>query len=106
MDLQYPGNEDELVQFPSLDVDQTSSESPPSSPNAFSQDEPDIHTHFSDWSPSDFDLDANAEPIPANLDPSDHGLGDEGSVPADSTDFHPLINGMYINYHVILLLNE
>jgi hypothetical protein len=94
MDLRYPGNERELVQFPSSDIDQTSSLPP--SPNVFSQDEPDFRfpDSQSDWGPSDFDLpvDGNAEPIPADLD------WDEQSVPADSTEFHPLINGMYIKY--------
>ena len=104
MDLQYPGDEDELIQFPTLDVNQTSS--PPPSPNAFSQGEPDIHALFSDSRPSDFDLDSNAEPIPADLDPLEHDLGDKGSVPADSTEFHLLINGMYINYIILQLLNE
>ena len=83
MDLQYPGNEGQLVQIPSSDVDQISS--PPPSLNAFSQDE---RTPFS------------AEP---NLDPSEV----DESVPADSTEFHPLINGMYINYYIIFqYLNE
>ena len=82
MDLQYPGNEGELVQFPSSDIDQISS--PPPSPNAFFQDEP-------DWGPSDFDLDGNAAPIPADLDFSESNLRD---VAADSTEFHPFINGM------------
>ena len=103
MDLQYLGNEGESVQFPSSDIDQTSS--PPLSLNAFSQDEPDIHFRASDWGPSDFDLDDDAEPIPTNLDSSESDLGD-GSVPADSTEFHPLINGMYINYIILQLLNE
>jgi hypothetical protein len=91
MVLQYPGNEGELVQFPSSDIDQISSPaSPPPSPNAFFQDEPDIHFR-SDWGPSDFDLDGNAAPIPADLDFSESDLGD---VAADSTEFHPFINGM------------
>jgi hypothetical protein len=85
MDLQYPGNEGELVQFPSSDIDQTSSPQP--SPNA------DEFDHFQ-WDPSDFDLDGDhdAEPIPANLDPSESDLG---SVPADSSklEVHPFING-------------
>jgi hypothetical protein len=90
MDLQYPGNEGELVQFPSSDIEQTSSPQP--SPNALPQDESD-HFQVSDWDPSDFDLDADAEPIPANLHPSE---SDSGSVlpAADSTEFHPIINGM------------
>ena len=92
MDLQYPGNDDISIHLPSSDVDQTSSAPP--SPNA----------HFSDRGHSDFNLDGDAEPI---LDPSVRDSGDEGSVPADSTEFHPLINGMYINYYIILqLLNE
>lgn len=89
MDLQYPGNEGELVQLPSSDIDQISA--PPSSPNAFFRDEPDNHFR-SDWGPSDFDLDGNAAPIPADLDFSESDLG--GNVAADSTEFHPLINGM------------
>jgi hypothetical protein len=92
MDLQYPGNEGELVQFPSSDIDRDQTSSPPPSPNAFSQ-EPDFQ--LSDWpgGPSDFDLGGNAEPIPAA---SESDLWDEQSVPADSdpTEFHPLINGM------------
>jgi hypothetical protein len=91
MDLQYPGNEGELVQFPSSDIDHDQTSSPPPSPNAFSQ-EPDFR--FSDWEPSDFDLGGNVEPIPADLDSSENDLGDEQSVPADPTEFHPLINGM------------
>jgi hypothetical protein len=104
MDLQYPGNEGKLVQFPSSDIDQTSS--PPPSPNAFPQDHNEPDFQVSDWGPSDFDLDGNAEPIPADLDSSESDLGDERSVPADSTEFHPLINGMYINYIILQLLNE
>lgn len=89
MNLQYPVNEGEYFQSPYSDIVQTSS--PPPSPNAFSQDEPD-HFRFSDWDrPSDFELDGNNEPIPAHLDPSESDLG---SVAADSTEFHPLINGM------------
>jgi hypothetical protein len=116
LDLQYPlaGNEGNLVPIPSSDIDQTSSDSelPPPSPNAFSQleDEPDNHARFSDWGPSDadFDLDGNTEPIPADLDLSEHDLGDEESVAATSTEFHPLINGMYLNssYVILQLLNE
>jgi hypothetical protein len=97
MDLQYLGNDGEFVQFPSSDIDQTS---PPPPLNAFSQDERDIQFQLevSDWGgPSDFDLYGNAESIPADIDPSESDLGDERSVPADSTEFHPLINGMYIN---------
>ena len=88
MDLQFSGNEGEfqVVQFPPSD-DQTSS--PPPSLNAFSQNEPDIHFQVSDHGPSDFDLDGNAEPIPA-----------------DSTEFHPLINGMYIIYIILQILNK
>jgi hypothetical protein len=111
MDLQYPGlgNEDQFVQPPSSDVNQSSS--PPLSPNAFSQDEPDaVYTHFqvSDQEPSasDFDSDGNAK---ADLNPfetpSRSDLGD-GSVLADSTEFHPLINGTYINCVILQLLNE
>jgi hypothetical protein len=97
MDLQYLGNEDLSIQLPSSDVDQASSA--PSSPN-----QPDIHAHFSDRGHSDFNLDGNAEPV---SDPSECNSGDEGSVPADSTEFHPLVNGMYINYYIILqLLNK
>jgi hypothetical protein len=103
-DLQYPGNEGEFVPFPPSDINQTSS--PPPSPNALSQDEPDIHFRFSDRDPSDFDLDDDAEPIPADLDTSESDLGDERSIPAASTEFHPLINGMYINYIILQLLNE
>jgi hypothetical protein len=110
LQLEYPGNEGNLVQFPSSEIDQTGSESPPPSPNAFSQleDESDNHARFSDWGPSDFDLDGNTEPIPADLDPPslERDLGDEGSVPAASTEFHPLINGMYIKYVILQLLNE
>jgi hypothetical protein len=81
MDLQYPGNEYDYVQLPSSDLDRSSSPAfPPPSPNAYSQGEPDIHFQGSDLGPCDFDLDGNAEPIPA-----------------DSTEFHPLINGMYFN---------
>jgi hypothetical protein len=104
MDLQYPGNEDNSVQFPSSDIDRTSSESPPPSPNAFSQ--ADIHARLSDLSPSNFDLDGNMEPIPADLDPSerdsDSSLGDEEST---STEFHPLINGMYHMLSMMLFYN-
>jgi hypothetical protein len=94
MDLQYPGDEGELVQIPSSDRDQTTQagSSPPASPNAFSQ-EPDFRFSESDRPPSDFDL---GEPIPlaADLDSSESDLGDEQSLPADPTEFHPLINGM------------
>ena len=103
IDLQYKGNEGESVQFPLSDIDQTSPPPPP--PNAFSQEEPDIHFRASDWGPSDFDLDDDAKPIPTNLDSSESDLGD-GSVPADSTEFHPLINSMYNNYIILQLLNE
>jgi hypothetical protein len=98
LDLQYPGDEGEfnLVQFPSSDIGQTSS--PPPSPNAFSQDEADVHFRISGPQASDFDSDGDAEPIPADLDSSESGVGDEQSIPADYTEFHPLINGMYINY--------
>ena len=89
-----PRNEGEFIQFPSSDIDQTSTPPSPLPPNAFFQDEPDIHFPGSDWSPSDFDLDAVAEPIPAELDPLEIDLGDERS---DPTEFHPLINGMYTN---------
>ena len=109
VDLQYPADEDIPVpsQFPSSDVDQshqTSSPQAPPSLNAFLHDEPDIHwqpeTHFSDQGgPPNFDSDGNAEPLPVDLDPSEH--------PADTTEFHPLINGTYsINYYIILQLNE
>ena len=102
MDIQYPlaENGGKLVQVPSSDIDQTSSESPPPSPKTtFSQheDEPDNHARFSDWGPANFDLDGNTEPVPGDLDPSnsEHDLGDEESVPSASIEFHPLINGMY-----------
>ena len=86
MNLQYPGNDGEPVQFPSSDdSDIVETSSPQPSPNTFSQDEPD-HFRVSDWDPPDFDLGGNAEPIPANLDPSESA--------ADSTEIHPLINGM------------
>ena len=95
MDLQYgqcPENEGELVQFPSSDGN---SKSPPPSPNAFSQfEEPDLRFSESDWRPSDLDLGGNAEPIPLDSQASESDLGDEQSVPADPTEFHPLINGM------------
>ena len=98
MDLQYLGLENEVkfVQPPSSDVDQSSS--PPLSP----------HTHFqvSDQGPSDFDSDSNAGLIPVDLDPLESDLGDGRSVLADSTEFHPLINGMYINCVILQLLNE
>jgi hypothetical protein len=93
MDLQYPENDSEFVQFPSSDIAQTSP--PPPSPGAFSQDEPDIH--FEAFL-SNFDLDGDSEPIPADLDSSERDLGDERPVPADFTELHQLINGMYINY--------
>lgn len=103
MNLQYPGNEGEFFQLPSSD-DQTSSPPPL---NALSQDEPDIDVRVSDWGDrSDFDLDGDAESIPAHLDPLESDIGDEQSVPADSTEFHPLINGMYINYIILQLLND
>ena len=105
MDLQYPGNEGKFVQFPSSDIDQTSS--PPPSPNAFSQNEPDTYFRVSDCQtdPSDFDLDGDGEPIPADLNSSE---SDRPSVqvPADSTEFHPLINGRYINYIILQLLKQ
>lgn len=91
LDLQYPGYERDFVQLelPSSDsIMHTSSPGPPLSPNPFSPH--DIRVSASDWDPSDFDLD-DAEPIPVNLDPSESDLG---SLPADSTEFHPLINGM------------
>lgn len=116
MNLQYPGNEDEPIQFPSSDLDQTSSPaSPPplAPPNTFSQDElqTGFHTHsqVSDWDPSDFNLEGNAEPI--DLDPSESELGNdlEGSD-SDSvlahTEFHPLIKGMCINSVILQHLNE
>ena len=85
MNLQYPGNECDFIHLPSSDLDQSSSPAspppPPPSPNGYSQDEPDFHFGGSDLGPGDLDLDGNAEPIPA-----------------DSTEFHPLINGMYFNY--------
>jgi hypothetical protein len=100
MDLQYPGDEGELIQFPSSDIDRDPStvslSSPPLSPNAFSQ-EPDFRFSESDRPPSEFDL---GKPIPlaADLDSSESDLvGDEQSLPADPTEFHPLINGMYYN---------
>ena len=98
MDLQYyPEIEGEFLQFPSSNIDQISS--PSSSPNAFSQDEPNIDFPVSDWDPSDFDLDGGAETIPVDLpSSSESDLG-------DSTEFHPLINGMYINYFTLQLLN-
>lgn len=82
MDLQYPGNEGDLVQFPSSDIVQTSS--PQLSPNAFSSD----HFGVYNWDPFDFDLDGRGD---ASANPSESDLE---SVPADSTEFHPLINGM------------
>ena len=86
MDLQYPRNECDFIQLPSSDLDRSSSPaSPPPSPNAYSQGEPDIQFQGSDLGPCDIDLDGNAEPIPA-----------------DSTEFHPFINGMYFNYIVII----
>jgi hypothetical protein len=94
MNLQYPGNEGEFFQLPSSD-DQTSS--PPPASNALSQDEPDIDVRVSDWgdrSGFDSDLDGDAESFLAHLDPLESDIGDEQSVPADSTEFHPLINGM------------
>jgi hypothetical protein len=94
MDLQYPGDEGEFFQFPSSDIDQTSSRAP--SLNAFSQDELDIH----------FNLNGDTESIPADLDSSESDLGDERSVPAYSTEFHPLINGTNISYIILQLLNE
>jgi hypothetical protein len=106
MDLQYPGTEDRLgsVQFPSSDVDETSS--PPPSPNPFSQDEANIHFRFSDWGPSDINMDGNRDT--ADLDSSDSDLGNEQSVPspspADSTEIHPFINGMYINCVIYIIL--
>ena len=112
MDIQYPlaENEGNSVEVPSSDIDQTSSESPPPSPNTFSQleDEPDTgnHARFSDWGPADFDLDGNTEPVPADLDPSEHDLKDEESVPAASIEFHPLINGMYINYVILTIFEQ
>jgi len=104
MDLQYPGNEDEFVQPPSSDIYQTSSPPPPL--NAFSQAESDILS-ANNWGP-DLELDGDTEPIRADLDPSGGDLGDEQSVPADSTEFHPLINGMsrYINYNILQLLTH
>ena len=92
MDLQYPGEEDKLVELPSSDIDQTSS--PPLAPSL------NIPTHFSD---SDF---TGAIPSDLNLDPSEHYSGDEASIPAASIDFHTLINGTYINYVILQLLNE
>jgi hypothetical protein len=97
MDLQYPGNECDFIHLHSSDLDQSSSPaSPPPSPNGYPQDEPDAGIHFrgsdsgpSDSGPVDFDLDENAEP-----------------VSADSTEFHPLINGMYINYFCFLNTNS
>jgi len=87
MDLQYPGNECDFIQLPSSDLDQSSSPaSPLPSPNGYSQDEPDTGIH-SDSGPCDFDLDDNTEPISA-----------------DSTEFHPLINGMYFNYIIIIII--
>ena len=101
MDLQYPGNEGEFIQFPSSDIDQTSTPPSPLPPNAFFQDEPDIHFPGSDWSPSDFDLDAVAEPIPAELDPLEIDLGDERSDPTAST------HQWYVyQLHYLQLLNE
>ena len=102
MDLQYPGTDSDnrLAQFFSSDIDETSS--PPPSPNPFSQDELNIPLQVSDFGPSDFNLDSNS----ADLDSSESDSGNEQSVPADSTEFHPLINGMYINYIILQLLNE
>ena len=79
MALEYPENK-ELVQIPSLDVSQASS--PLSSLNAFSQNNPDINSIHGQH-PFDSDLDGNAKPIPAI-----------------STEFHLLINGMYIKYSI------
>src|ERR1700735_926668 len=55
MVLKYPENEEELVQIPSSDVNQTSSL--PSSPNTFSQNELDLDSIRlgSDQGPFDFD---------------------------------------------------
>jgi hypothetical protein len=87
MDLQYPGNDCDFIQLPSSDLSQSSPPaSPPPSPNGYPQDEPDTGIH-SDSGPHDFDLDDNAEPISA-----------------DSTEFHPLINGMYFNYIIIIII--
>jgi hypothetical protein len=70
---------------------------PPPASNALSQDEPDINVRVSDWgdrSGFDSDLDGDAESFLAHLDPLESDIWDEQSVPADSTGFHPLINGM------------
>ena len=95
MVLKYPENEEELVQIPSSDVNQTSS--PPSSPNTFSQNELDLDSIRLGSDQGPFDFDDNAGPIPADLEPDS---ADEGSIPAVSTEFHPLINGMYIKYYI------
>lgn len=85
MVLNYPGNEDELLipQIPSSDVHQTS---PPSSPNPFFQNEPDIIGFNFDF------LDPSDESEPQEAD-----LGDESIPSVASTEFHPVINGMYLN---------
>ena len=86
MDLQYPGNKCDFIQLPSSDLDQSSSPaSSPPSLNRYSQEKLDIGIH-SDSGHCDFDLDDNAEPISA-----------------DSTEFHPLINGMYFNNIIIII---
>lgn len=99
LNLQYLGNEGEFFQLPSSDIDQTIS------PPPLSQYEPDIDFRVSDRGDSS-DLDGNAESIHAHLDPLESDIGDELSVPADSTEFHPLINGKYINYFILQLLND
>ena len=49
-----------------------------------------IHFQVSDCGPSDFNLNGNTV-----------DLVNEPSVPADSTEFHPFINGICINYIIL-----
>ena len=95
--LEYPGNNLEVDRFLSSDAENTNS--PPTSPNGLSKDH--LSPFFEDDYPLDFNFNNDEDTPAVNLGHSNSSSVDEEFIPVASSQYHPLINGIYYLFYFI-----
>ena len=89
--LEYHGNNLRVDIFFFSDAENTSS--PPTSPTGLSKDH--LSPFFEDDYPLDFNFNNDEDAPVVNLGHSNSNLVDEEFIPVASSQYHPLINGIY-----------
>ena len=95
--LEYPGNNLEVDRFLSLYAKNTSS--PPTSATSLSKDH--LSPFFEDDYSLDFNFNNDKDAPVVNLGHSNSNSVDEEFIPVPSSQYHPLINGIYYLFYFI-----